>query len=186
MNLTSTNKNNCRIQIWHSLGSAPKAPLVGASATGDAAKSLTQRAKEGTVRDKPADESSSSENDEGEGRARGKAPARKRIRQTTGAAFSSAIHDLIEAFAPQSSKNPTNPEPAAALQTTERLTDKAAVSEAVDLFQSTMAPQLAWSDLVVGFSVLKKPSKARMYLKLDNMYKNQWLSYEIKKDAQTI
>ncbi|KAA1102417.1 hypothetical protein PGTUg99_033775 [Puccinia graminis f. sp. tritici] len=155
--------------------------IFGASATGDAAKSLTQHAKEGTVRDKPADKSSSSENDEGEGRARGKAPARKRICQTTGAAFSSAIHDLIEAFAPQSSKNLTNPEPAAALQTTERLTD-----EAVDLFQSTMAPQLAWSDLVVGFSVLEKLSKARMYLKLDNMYKNQWLSYEIKKDAQTI
>ncbi|KAA1112202.1 hypothetical protein PGTUg99_011808 [Puccinia graminis f. sp. tritici] len=158
--------------------------IFGASATGDAAKSLSQRAKEAAVRDKPDEDSSTSENNEAEGHARGKPPVRKRVRQTTGAAFSSAIHDLIEAFAPKPSTASTNQDPSTAVQKTEHLTDEAAVNEAVDLFQSTMAPQLAWSDLVVGFSVLEKPSKARMYLKLEHIYKNQWLSYEIKKEAE--
>ncbi|KAA1137555.1 hypothetical protein PGTUg99_018364 [Puccinia graminis f. sp. tritici] len=158
--------------------------IFGASATGDAAKSLSQRAKEGAVRPKPDEDSSSSENNNPEGHSRGKPPVRKRTRQTTGAAFSSAIHDLIEAFAPQSSTASTNADPSSSVQKTEQLTDEAAVNEAVDLFQTSMAPQLAWSDLVVGFSVLEKPSKARMYLKLEQIYKNQWLSYEIKKEAQ--
>ncbi|EFP79290.1 hypothetical protein PGT21_034168 [Puccinia graminis f. sp. tritici] len=163
--------------------------IFGSTAKGDLAKTLTQRAREGGGRDPANNDSSSSDDDNAEDKDRRKPPARKRIRQTTGAAFSSAIHDLIDAFAPKESSPRTNavedqsPE---GHQKPKHQTDDEAVTDAVALFQTTMAPQLAWSDVVIGFSVLEKPSKARMYLRLEAQYKDQWLSYEIKKEGPMI
>ncbi|KAA1087463.1 hypothetical protein PGT21_032066 [Puccinia graminis f. sp. tritici] len=156
--------------------------IFGASASGDAAKSLSQRAKEGVVRGRPDEDSSSSDAVEKQDNQPRKTHTRKRIRQTTGAAFSSAIHGLIEAFAPQaSSQNST--QPSDSLRKTDREVDQQVVNEAIDLFQSTFADQLPMDDLVVGFSVLENPSKARLYLKVEERYKNQWLSYEIQKHS---
>jgi len=42
--------------------------------------------------------------------------------------------------------------------------DQDAVNEAIDVFQDTVATDLPIEELVVGFSVLENPSKARLFL----------------------
>ncbi|KAA1076880.1 hypothetical protein PGT21_022865 [Puccinia graminis f. sp. tritici] len=100
---------------------------------------------------------------------------RKRNRQTTGAAFGGAIRELIDAFAPpDQSQNTTES------QIPDRMSNNQIVSRAVEVFQDGLAHELSMEELVCGFSVLENPSKARMFIRIEDSYKGSWLRHQIR------
>ncbi|KNZ55937.1 hypothetical protein VP01_253g7 [Puccinia sorghi] len=63
--------------------------------------------------------------------------------------------------------------------------DPDAANTAIYLFQDTVASSFPVEELVVGFSALNKPSKAKIFLRIDTHNRAKWMQYEIKKILAT-
>jgi len=165
--------------------------IFGTAATGEGAMSLSQRLSRDPP-ERPIEDPASSDDDEPRARDPSQGRPRKRQRHSTGAALTSAVEKLVDVFAKTASSSSTQTTNKASQSsvasqnnTIAGKTDNEAVDEAVSIFQDTMAATLPEQELIVGFSVLANPSKARVYLRVDDMYKLQWLRFEIQKQLNT-
>ncbi|KNZ60032.1 hypothetical protein VP01_1623g3, partial [Puccinia sorghi] len=93
-------------------------------------------------------------------------------------AFRNAIQDLIAAFAPPSGSQQSKCSAGPSLATPQQ-SDQDVVNTAIDMFQESVATSLPMEELIVGFSVLENPSKAKMFLRIDTNYRAKWMQYEI-------
>ncbi|POW12682.1 hypothetical protein PSHT_08028, partial [Puccinia striiformis] len=171
---------------WHDL-----AIVFGNAATGEHRQSMgrggSQRAPDDSraersqpARTQPqqsrhADDDTSDEDDSSSRRRK-----RRRNRQTSGAAFASAIQELITVFATPGQTPTQSTSTASQSGINASITNDEAVTKALQIYQDQFAKGLPQSELVAGFSVLEIPAKARVFVQIHDSYKNSWLKAQIQ------